>query len=124
MIPSNHAASRYGFSPTPASLRAQILKRCTVGMRNKLTGQLEFELIIYGRSAADLLTVPNDVIGSLAERYPDHQSTIFDVDDWMPSSYRLSPPPAPEPSWEMRLAAHLEAMSSVTNALRKHRKTK
>lgn len=31
----------------------------------------EFEIIVYGRTVSDLLTVPNETVHSIARRYPD-----------------------------------------------------
>lgn len=36
-----------------------------------------FDLIIYGRSARELMTVPNEVIQSITARYPNHISSPF-----------------------------------------------
>ena len=56
-----------------------IRKRAIVPMRSKTTGEIEFELVVYGVTAKELMTAPSDVISSLAARYPDHHSTIWDV---------------------------------------------
>jgi len=45
--------------------------------------QKPFDLILYGRSASELLTVPNEVIGSLARRYPDYTSSPFLIYDFV-----------------------------------------
>jgi hypothetical protein len=56
-------------------------KCAVVPMINDETGQVDFELLIYGRTARELMTVPNDVIGVLAERYTKHSSSIFLIYD-------------------------------------------
>jgi hypothetical protein len=40
-------------------------------MRSKRTMELEFEIIVYW--------MPNPIISELASRYPDHQSTIWEL---------------------------------------------
>lgn len=52
-------------------------KCAIVPMLGKRSGVVEFELLIYGRTAAELMTVPNEVIHSISERYPEHQSSPF-----------------------------------------------
>lgn len=56
-------------------------KSAIVPMMNRRSGEVEFELLIYGYSASELMSVPNPVIGSLAQRYPDHQSSPFLIRD-------------------------------------------
>jgi len=55
--------------------------RCCITLIPKHEGK-PFDLIIYGRTAAELMTVPNDVISSLARRYPDYTSSLFLVEDY------------------------------------------
>jgi hypothetical protein len=56
-------------------------KRCVVPMINVRTGEVEFEIIVYGLRARDLMTVPNDTIGSIAARHPGHTSSPFHLYD-------------------------------------------
>lgn len=77
------------------------MRKCAVvPMMSVMTGKVEFELLIYGRTAKELMTVPNDVIDSLAREYPDHQSSIFMLRDLRPPRDGINfftPPPAAKP---------------------------
>lgn len=55
--------------------------RCTVPMISRITGEVDFDLVMYGLCARDLQTVPNTIVDSLARRYPDHISSLFLVRD-------------------------------------------
>jgi hypothetical protein len=55
--------------------------RCTVPMVSKRTGEVEFNLVLYGVVARDLQSLPNEIVASLAHRYPDHISSMFLVRD-------------------------------------------
>lgn len=52
-----------------------------IPMHNKRTGEVDFKVQVYGRSAADLSTIPNDVVMKLAQRYPNHTSSPFMMRD-------------------------------------------
>lgn len=54
-------------------------KKTIIPMRNNQTGEVDFELMVYGRLPNDLLTVPNEVIASLARKYPLHTGDIWRV---------------------------------------------
>jgi hypothetical protein len=51
--------------------------RCTVPMVSRRTGEVEFDLVLYGITVRDIRTLPNEIIASLARRYPDHTSSVF-----------------------------------------------
>ena len=55
--------------------------RCTVPMVSKRTGEVEFELVLYGITARDIWSTPNEIVASLARRYPHHTSSVFIVRD-------------------------------------------
>lgn len=57
------------------------MKAAVVEMFSKETTLHEFDVLIYNRTAAELMTVPNEVIATLARRYPAHYATPFDVYD-------------------------------------------
>lgn len=57
-------------------------KVAVVPMWPKTADAQPFELLIYGRNATELLTVPNDVVSYLARRYPNHVSSPFILRDW------------------------------------------
>lgn len=59
------------------------MKTCVVPMMSRRTGHQEFEILVYGRSAEELMCVPCAIIDTLARRYPDHQSSIFLLRDWV-----------------------------------------
>lgn len=54
-----------------------IKTRAVVPMIPMTTDAKPFEVIIYGYSLFELMTVPNPVITSLARKYPDHASSPF-----------------------------------------------
>lgn len=84
--------------------KAFVRQRAVVPMFNRITGRCDFELIIYGVSARDLMTVPNEIIATLATRYPNHVSTPFELYD-LPRTYADPdrPPPQPEPSLAQKI---------------------
>lgn len=51
--------------------------RTIVPMFNLATGFVDFEVIVYNRSATQLSLIPNEVIHSIARRFPNHTSTPF-----------------------------------------------
>ena len=57
-------------------------KVAVVPMYPRVAGAKPFELLIYGRTAIELLTIPNKVVSELARRYPQHQSSPFILRDW------------------------------------------
>lgn len=38
-----------------------------------------FNVVVYGRVCSELMTVPNEVITTLAAKYPDYHSSIFNL---------------------------------------------
>lgn len=56
-------------------------KRCVVPMINARTGKVDFEIIVYGQTARDLMTVPNEIVHSIADRHPEHTSSPFALYD-------------------------------------------
>jgi hypothetical protein len=54
-------------------------KRTLVPMWGKASMKPEFDLIVYGVEAHELMTVPNPIVAALAAKYPDHQSTLWDI---------------------------------------------
>lgn len=54
-------------------------KRAVIPMVSKATDQIDFELIVYGYSCAELMVVPNPVTPVLAVKYPNHYSSLFFV---------------------------------------------
>jgi hypothetical protein len=55
-----------------------VLKRAIVPMvPASMPGEPEFEVIVYGRSASELMTVPNETVQALARKYPEHRSSPF-----------------------------------------------
>jgi hypothetical protein len=50
-------------------------------MVSKRTGEVEFELVLYGITARDIWSTPNEIVASLARRYPHHTSSVFIVRD-------------------------------------------
>ena len=38
-----------------------------------------FDLLVYGVTAEDLQTVPNEIVGMIADRYPDYVGSPFGV---------------------------------------------
>lgn len=80
-----------GFTAKAAQARhwKLAIHRCAqVPMMNKRTGEVDFVLLVYGRSARELMTVPNEVVDSLSRRYPNHISSPFALSD--------APPPFPQ----------------------------
>jgi len=61
--------------------------RCCLTLIPKGEGK-PFDLIIYGRTAAELMTVPNEVVQSIARRYPDYTSSIFLLKDYSSADRR------------------------------------
>lgn len=59
----------------------QAIVRCVVPLIPITDTEQAFDLIIYGRSARELITVPNEVIQSIAIRYPNHTSSPFHLYD-------------------------------------------
>lgn len=41
-----------------------------------------FEVLVYGYNAVELFTIPNEVVSSLARRYPGYTSSPFILRDW------------------------------------------
>ncbi len=72
------------------------MKRCIVSMTPKRSGLPSFELVVYGRSAADLMTIPNTVISTLAARYPGYQASPFSMRDAPPIRVGTNVPLKPE----------------------------
>jgi hypothetical protein len=58
------------------------MKRAIVPMLPKRQSLPAFEIILYGSSAVELMTVPNERIASLARRYPSYTSSLFLVRDF------------------------------------------
>jgi hypothetical protein len=65
----------YGFKSDP--MERHYKTRCTIPMINRTTGDVDFQITLYGITVRDISSVPNDVITSLARRYPDHVSSLF-----------------------------------------------
>lgn len=59
----------------------RLTRRCIIPMFNNKTLEIDFEIIIYGRSAAELQTVPNEIVHSIAHRYPMHSSSLWALYD-------------------------------------------
>lgn len=57
------------------------MRRCVVPLLSTKRGFKPFDVIIYGKSARELQSVPNPIISSLARRYPDHYSSPFIIYD-------------------------------------------
>lgn len=51
--------------------------RTIVPMFNLASGLVDFEIIIYNRSVSELSLIPNEVIHSIARRFPNYTSTPF-----------------------------------------------
>jgi hypothetical protein len=58
-----------------------IKKRVVVPMVNRTTGNVDFEIIVYGYSLFEMYVTSHPVISSLARRYPDHMSSPFMLKD-------------------------------------------
>jgi hypothetical protein len=57
-------------------------RRCAViPMISNETGQVDFEILVYGRFAHELMTVPNDVIAEIVAKHPEHTSSPFLIYD-------------------------------------------
>ena len=55
-------------------------KTTLVWLWHKDTGaRAPFDILVYGVTEEDLMTVPNPIIQSLAERYPEYTSSPFGV---------------------------------------------
>lgn len=55
-------------------------RRAVIQMLERATLKPAFKIIVYGWTARQLLTVPNPVIQGMAERYPEHISTMMHVE--------------------------------------------
>lgn len=59
--------------------------RCTMPMfpygNYPVIGEQDFDVIVYGARASDLMTISNVVVRSVAKRFPDYQSSMFLVND-------------------------------------------
>jgi len=54
-----------------------MIERAVIPILSRATGEVEFEVIVYGRRPEELATIPNEVIRSLARRFPEHTSSMF-----------------------------------------------
>lgn len=57
-------------------------KRAIIPMINRITMEVDFDVIIYGYSISDLCVVPCPPVQRLAERHPNHTSTIFHMKEF------------------------------------------
>lgn len=62
------------------------MKRCVIPLIPVTPGAKRLDIIIYGRSARELMTVPNEIVHSLARRYPGYTSSPFFIYN-LPQSY-------------------------------------
>jgi hypothetical protein len=62
-------------------MKTDYSRRCVIPMIPIQEGLKPFEIIVYGRSTEELMTLPNDVIGSIASRHPGYTSTPFHLYD-------------------------------------------
>lgn len=53
------------------------MNRTILPMWNRLTGEIDFEVIVYNRHPTELQSVPNSIIRALSARYPSHVSSPF-----------------------------------------------
>jgi len=58
-----------------------IRKRAVVPLTPIVSGLKPFDVIIYGATVQELMTVPNDIISALAAKYPDYTSSLFALKD-------------------------------------------
>lgn len=56
-------------------------KSALVHMLSLKSGNLAFVLQVYGVWSKDLTLIPNPIIHSLAQRFPDHIATPFMIED-------------------------------------------
>lgn len=53
------------------------MKSAMIAMIGNQSMRQEFDVIVYGRSADDLLKVGSPVVREIARRFPDHTSSPF-----------------------------------------------